>query len=680
MAIAQGFRYAVAMLHLGVCYYPEHWPRARWRQDATLMREAGFNTVRLAEFAWGLLEPEPGTFTFEWLDTAIETLAAADLQVVLGTPSAAPPAWLTAAHPDVLPVGADGQLRMPGSRRHYCVTCELYQEHVDRVVIAMAERYGAHPAVIGWQIDNELGCHDTTRCYCLRCQNAFQDWLAHRYASVEALNTAWGTAFWSQRYGRWEEVLVPQGMVYDANPGHWLDWCRFSSESNVKFLQRQVDLLRRLAPAHWLTHNFMGGFDDLDYTALAAPLDIVGWDNYAPTGSTPASVAFGHDRMRGHKRRSFWVLEQQCGQINWSLYNPTLRPGEARLRTFQAVARGADGVLYFRWRSGPIGAEQLHSGVLPHDGIPGRTYRELTATAAELALLPEMGVEPAPIALWWSEANRWALKQQPHHQTLREVGPDAYDQPFYEVLHGWNQPVDVLAPSQDLTGVRVLVAGTQYLADEAMALRLIDFVRLGGHLVLSVRSGFKDLHNRVSPQGPLGPLRQLLGTRVLEFDSPPPEVVNGVRFADGATVPVSSWMEVLAPSEDVEVVARYTDDYYAGEPAIVARTVGLGKVWYLGALGEGTELAQEVLGRVLSEAGIPVGERADGVEVVSRPSEAGRVWFYMNHRAEPRQVVVEVEGEDLLNGGAAPKSLTLPAYGVAVIREPHPESADSPSI
>lgn len=665
MAIAPPILYAVAMILLGACYYPEHWPRARWGLDAALMREAGFNTVRLAEFAWGLLEPAPGEFDFEWLDAAIDTLAAEGLGIILGTPSAAPPAWLTAAHPDVLPVGFDGVVRMPGSRRHTCLTSELFQEHVDRIVTAMAERYGPHPAVFAWQIDNELGCHDTARCYCLRCQHGFQAWLARRYKTLDALNAHWGTAFWSQRYGHWEEVLAPRALVYDANPGHWLDWCRYSSDTHLKFLERQAALLRRLAPGHTITHNFMGGFDALDYTALAAPLDVAGYDNYQPAGVGSAGAAFGHDRMRGHKRRSYWVLEQQCGQVNWSLYNPTLRPGEARLRTYQAIARGADAVLYFRWRAGAIGAEQLHSGILPHDGIPGRTYRELKATAAELARLPALGVEAAPVALWWSAPNRWALAQQPHHQALREAGPDAYDQPFYEALYDLNVPVDVLAPSQDLAGVRVLVAATQYLADEAMALRLIDFVRLGGHLVLSVRSGFKDMANRVSPQGPLGPFRQLLGTRVLEFDAP--ETVNGVRFTDGTVVPAATWLEVLAPSEDVEVMARYTDDYYAGEPAVVARTVGRGRVWYVGALGDA--LAREVVGRVLAEAGVAGRE---GVEVVSRPGEGGRVWFYLNHRAEPARVE-GVAGRDLLTGEEAPHALVLPAFGVAVVQEPTTE-------
>lgn len=620
------------MIHLGVCYYPEHWPEERWATDARLMREAGLSVVRLAEFSWALLEPEEGSYDFAWLDRAIATLADAGLRIMLGTPTATPPAWLTAAHPDVLPVGADGQLRQPGSRRHYCATSELYWRATQRVVSRMAERYGRHPAVIGWQIDNELGCHDTVRCYCARCAYGFTRWLEHRYGTLEALNEAWGTVFWSQRYAEWPEILPPRGLVYDANPGHWLDWCRYSSQNQAEYLAFQAGILRELAPGQWLTHNLMGGFDELDHAKLVEPLDMVGWDNYMPPGVTPTHVAMAHDRMRGLLRRPFWVLEQQVGNINWGRYNPTLRPGEARLRTLQAIAHGAEGVLYFRWRAGLIGAEQLHSGILPHDGVPGRTYDEVKAIAAEVGQLPPLGPVVAPVALLYGEENRWALRLQPHHQDLRDEGPDAYDVPFYSALHRLGVGVDVVPPEAELSSYPVVVAATQYVMDEPLIARLRAYAEGGGQLVFSVRSGFKDASNRVRA----GAIGDLVGARVAEWDSPAPEVWNAVEFEDGTRADVSRWMELLDPAEGTEVLARYTEDYYAEVPAIVRRPLGRGHVWYVGALGEGPDLAETVMRRVMASAAIPVWDLPEGVEVVTRE----KATFLLNHGETPASVTL----------------------------------------
>jgi beta-galactosidase len=365
------------------------------------------------------------------------------------------------------------------------------------------------------------------------------------------------------------------------------------------------------------------------------------------------------------------VLEQQCGAINWAPYNPALAPGEARLRVFQAIARGADGILFFRWRAAQTGAEQLHSGVLPHDDQPGRIYGELQAVARELARLPVLGLAAAPVAMLWSEPNRWALQQQPHQAELAEEGPDAYEVGFYQALVGAGLPVDLVPPERDLAGYRVAIAPAQYLVDPALARRLADWVEAGGQLVLGVRSGFKDADNRVSPQGPLGYLRPLVGARVAEWDAPAPGAPLALRGPDGQEWPVSRWREALAPEAGTEVHARHVGGLFDGQPALVSRAVGEGRVWYLGALGDDPALYDWLLGRVAAEAGLAATPLPPSVELQARPCAQGTLRFVLNHAAQPVTLSLPFGGQDLLAGAprAAGEAITLPGFGVAAILE-----------
>ena len=369
------------MIKLGVDYYPEHWPEAGWANDARLMREAGLNVVRIAEFAWTRMEPQEGHFEFDWLDRAVQTLADAGLQVILGTPTCTPPAWLVRKYPDILQQDAVGHLRQFGSRRHYCANSPIYREKTETIVRRMAERYAAHRGVTGWQIDNEFGLHDTARCYCPRCKAAFRRWLQTRYGSIEALNEAWGAVFWSQEYSDWSEIEPPMLTVTEPNASQVLDYYRFSSDSWVDYEKFQMDLLRKYSPGKPITHNFMGNFSELDYHDLAQPVDWVSWDSYPagydekmddrgyePDEPRPASLAFDagdpyitgwcHDIMRGLKQSPFWVIEQQCGNVNWADYNTAVRANTVRLWTWHALASGADGVVYFNFRACRFAQEQ----------------------------------------------------------------------------------------------------------------------------------------------------------------------------------------------------------------------------------------------------------------------------------------------------------------------------------
>ena len=539
----------------GVDYYPEHWPEERWPLDARMQREAGFNTVRLAEFAWSRLEPSAGHFDFDWLDRAIDVLAAEGMQVVLGTPTAAPPAWLIDQDRTILPVDATGHRVSFGGRRHYCPTHPAFHAATQRIATAMAEHYARHPAVVGWQIDNEFGGNGTARCYCDSCRNAFLQWLQRRYGSVDALNQAWGTVFWSQEYSAWQQVPLPLPPSGIHNPSLELAYRRFASDAFVGYQQLQIDLLRRLAPNQWITTNLMRAFTPLDYAALAQPLDFVSWDNYPRSrrvpGVHPDQVAFTHDLMRGLRGgQGFWIMEEQSGACGWEIVKSTPRPGEIRLWTYQAVGHGADGIVYFRWRTCRFGAEEYWHGILDHDGRPNRRYAEVGQTGAELARLApllEGTCVQADVALLRAYDVLWALEIQPHHP---ELTYDAIQQAWFNGFYQRGIQTNIVSPSADLSRYRVVVAPALFLADTQSAARLEAFVDAGGTLVLTFRSGVKDPENVVVDQTLPGPFARVCGVEVAEYDCAEVGEVRHVDLQlDGSSVSCEArwWLEVLRP-------------------------------------------------------------------------------------------------------------------------------------
>src|SRR5215212_6049719 len=368
------------MFTFGVDYYPEHWPEARWSVDAQLMAEAGFNTVRLAEFAWSRLEPQPGVFDFAWL-----------VRAILGTPTASPPPWLMQAQPDLFRVDEQGRRLTFGNRREYCPSHPLYHDCTRAIVTVMAEHYAPHPHVVGWQIDNEFG----DRCYCPVCRDAFQHWLRRRYETLDALNGAWGTIFWSHVYTDWSQIPVPVATGGSPNPGLALDFARFASDTYVAYQQLQIDLLRSRTSGQFITHNLMGfGYDKINYYDLARELDLVTWDNYPRTQWSlaadvdPSGPALAAATMYGLKQQPFWVMEQQAGPGGWELVSVMPRPGELRLWAYQQIAHGADGIIFFRWRTARHGAEQYWHGLLEHDG-------RARPTAGSARLAANWGPPPA---------------------------------------------------------------------------------------------------------------------------------------------------------------------------------------------------------------------------------------------------------------------------------------------
>ncbi len=381
----------------GADYYPEHWPEERWPEDARLMAEAGFNVVRMAEFAWSRLEPHDSVFDFTWLDRAIEILADQGIQTVLGTPTASPPPWVMDTDPAMYRILPDGKPLYYGNRRGYCPNHPIYWQHTRRIVEKMAAHYAGNPYVIAWQIDNEFG----DPCYCQVCRRGFQVWLKQRYGTLDELNEKWGTVFWSHVYTDWKQLPIPYEHI-SQNPGLALDFKRFASASYVRYQQMQIEILRKHSQQP-ITHNFMGfDYNKINYYDLAEPLEFVSWDNYLrvfwdmKAEIDPSQAALSHDTMRGLKKKNFWVMEQQAGPTGWEIIGDTPKPGELRLWVYQAIAHGADGMVYFRWRTCRFGSEQYWHGVLDHPGIPGRRYREIAQVGEELArwVLAEAQITP----------------------------------------------------------------------------------------------------------------------------------------------------------------------------------------------------------------------------------------------------------------------------------------------
>src|SRR6266571_9125159 len=516
----------------GVDYYPEHWSTERWPEDAKLMQQASMNTVRLAEFAWSRLEPKEGSFDFAWLDEAIDVLMARSIRVILGTPTAAPPAWLIETHPEILPVNEDGQRAGFGMRRHYCPTHPAFLSATRRIVEALATHYHEHPAVFAWQIDNELGnIANGTRCHCSSCRTTFQRWLQRRYGSLEHLNSKWGTVFWSQEYTAWEQIPVPVRNVRSGSPGSahnpalYLDFARFTSDMWVQYQQFQVRILRDLCPHHLVTHNLMGLFPYVDYVALAQNLDVVSWDNYPrlPTPWSPFNggwnachVAMAHDLVRSLKGRTFWVMEQQAGPSGWGRLSPTPLAGEIRLWTLQSVARGAEAIVYFRWRTCRVGTEQHWHGILPYDGTPGRRYEEICQTGEELRRLDTLVAAdfPAEVAILRSYDTLWAFEAQP---TTEGLSYDDQIGRYYRAFWRRNMAIDLVTEDHSWKPYKLLVAPCLFVLREEVSTRLHTWVEAGGTLVLSFRSGVKDEYNRVVDQPLPGALRDLAGVHVIDY-------------------------------------------------------------------------------------------------------------------------------------------------------------------
>lgn len=642
---------------LGVCYYPEHWPEDWWVKDAARMRNMGITYVRIGEFAWSRYEPKRGQYDWGWLDRAIDVLGKAGLKVVLGTPTAAPPKWLMDEFPDIAPVDEQGRQKGFGSRRHYTFSSEIYWQESRRIVEVMAKRYGKHEFLAGWQTDNEFGCHMTVLSYGPEDLKAFRNWLRKTYQSTDQLNEAWGNVFWAMEVSSFDEVSLPNLTVTESNPAAKLDFWRFQSSQVAAYNKMQCDIIRTYSPGRWITHNFMGFFNEFDHWEVAKDLDLSSWDSY-PIGfaetflqdedekrkwsetSHPDIAPFHHDLYRGTGRGRFWVMEQQPGPVNWATWNPIPKRGMVRLWTWEALAHGAEVVTYFRWRQAVSAQEQMHAGLnLPGLQELSQGGHEAAQVGLELKTLGQLPqVHKAKVALVYDYESSWMTRIQPQGQDFR----------FYELAFRWYEAaramgldVDFVQPGSSLDGYALVLVPTlthiDHKAEHA-------FTSTNAIVLYGPRTGSKTRHLAIPPELPPGPLGKLLDTRILEVSSTRPGHSFKVKGRVSGTA--SRWREVL--ETDAGVLSSFED----GSAALVANK----NHYYLACWPE-AKLLTATMKLVAGKANLETVTLPEGLRLRQR----GNLVFAFNYGTKSQKP--NIKGK-LLLGKAA-----VPPQGIAIWKQ-----------
>jgi beta-galactosidase len=650
-------------LHLGAAWYPEHWPEERWPEDIRLMRAAGLTVVRVGEFAWSAMQPAAGRFNFAWLEHAINLLAAEGIATVLGTPTAAPPAWLVQQYPDLLAVDESGRRVQFGNRCHYCVTSPDFLAETEVLVQAMAEKFGSNQHVIGWQIDNEYN----RVCYCGRCQGLFQRFLQQKYGSLESLNERWSTSYWSETYSAWEQIPIPIGY---HNPGLMLEFKHFITASYRKFQRLQLDLLHpHLKPGVWITHNFMNWFDGYDHYSMAEDLDKASWDWYVASGHNDYLKSGAiHDLTRGFKRCNFWVIETQPGNVNWLPPNNVLHKGEAYAMAWHAVAHGAEAMLYWQWRSALGGQEQYHGTLVDQSGQPRPFFQEVQQVGRDFAAISDLlagSFVKAPVALLNCYASRWSIGWQRHNSDFDYV---AHFNHYYRPLAARNINVDVISADEPLDGYKLVVAPALLILNEKRVAQLQEFIRNGGVLVLTLRSGMKDEFNALLPSRQPGALAEMAGLEVEDYYSLEDTIpVKGNSFLGTARL----WAERLRLLDGSKAtpMARYgtCNGWLDDQVAVAVNHHGNGMVYYVGTWLD-QDSQQVLMDQILASAGLTSIPTPVGVELRTRQKTGGaELFFFINHTRSEQTVCLPWFGYDHLGRQDVQAELKLSPYGVAVL-------------
>lgn len=646
----------------GVDYYPEHWDRSEWKKQAELMSEGNFNTVRMGEFAWKLFEKSEGEFDFSLMDEAIEILSKKGIKVILGTPTAAPPKWLVNKY-DILMRDKYGRARGWGARRESCANNPYYIEKSKIIVGEMAKHYKDDPNVIAWQIDNEFGCHASTHCYCEHCRKAFAKWLEDKYGTIENLNKIWGTVFWSLDFDSFDDIILPSynscentwGNNWSHNPALDLEYRRFASDSWVKYQKMQIDIIKKYTDLP-VTHNLMGHFSDIDYYDLANDLDFVSWDNYPDNqwGSSEYEyVDMAHEIMRGVKDKNFVVMEEQSGPAGWDIVGSAPRPGQLRLWTYQAIAHGGEGIVYFRFRTALFGMEQYWYGVLDHDGVPRRRYYELQKLGSEIQKLEKYIVDSENIydaLIVKSYDNLWG------HDIKRHAGKYNYENHLYEFFRAnCRLNINTAVSRGEYEKYKAVYMPAYNIIDESELEEIKKYVYGGGVLVLTFRSGTRDSFNNVRPISLPGLFAEMAGIEVIEFDALRKPVSIEGKISGRANI----WCDIIEP-KTAGAISVYAEEYYKGRAAVTVNNYGKGKVYYVGC--DLDESAMDSLVRLISEsAGIKITDAPTGVEIVRRKGFA----IVLNHNEY--ETDVPLSGVSLISGDKF--SGRLESYGVDFVAE-----------
>ena len=658
------------VMRYGADYNPEQWPREVWQDDVRLMAEAGVNIVSLGIFSWALLEPRPGEWDFTWLDEIMDLLHENGIDVDLATASASPPPWLSTLHPEVLPVTHDGTVLHQGGRQHWRPTSPVFRSYALRLVRTIAERYADHPALVAWHISNELGCHNVYD-YSDDAARAFREWLQDRYATLDDLNNAWGTAFWSQHYAEWDEIVPPRVAPTHVNPGRQLDFERFSSDALRDYLRAENAVLAEVTPSVPRTTNFMVTevFPSIDYATWVQDVDFVSNDHYLRPGAGAHDELSFSANLTGNlaQGRPWFLMEHATSAVNWRDVNTVKREGELMRDALTHVGHGADAVCYFQWRQSRAGGERYHSAMVPHAGEDSRVYRDVASLGRTLGgLAPVTGSRrlPARVAILFDWESWWVAERDSHPSNRLRYRDEALQ--WYTALLDLGARADVVPVGSSIDGYEIVIAPMLHVVADDLRRRLEAFVATGRELIVTYFSGIVDEHDRVWLGGYPGALRDLLGVLAEEFVPLLPEQRTALSNGTSASL----WTERLRIVDDsVDVVATYTDGDLAGGPAITRRAVDGGSATYV-ASDLGREGARMLLAGLAD--GIPAlrGDvRAAGgsLEVIVRADETAEYAFLVNRTDE--DVVSPLEGgEPLLDEMSNGATVTVPPRGVVVVR------------
>jgi beta-galactosidase len=659
----------------GVDYYPEQWDEKMWEQDARRMKEAGVNVVRIGEFAWALMEPEEGKFDFSLFDRAIATLARYDIKVILGTPTATPPKWLTHKYPEVLHVYASGQPADDQSRRHYCYNSPVYRRLSKRIVERLSEHYKDSPQVIGWQIDNEFN-NENPECYSESCRVAFRGWLKEKYKTLDELNRRWGTVFWSQLYTDWEQINLPRPTPAFHNPGLILDYKRFISDSVTSYMEDQLNVIRKNRPNDFVTQN--GVFKNIDYYRLDRNLDLQSTANYPLFVDEPQyPIATALTFSRSFTGR-FMIMEQQTGPAGQTYLLRVPEPGQMNLWAFQSIAHGADGIVHFRWRSARRGAEEYWYGVLDHDDIPRDRFQEFKKEGAEIN---RIGAEilgskvVSDIAVIYDFEAEWAYD---HQYFTREVSVRSALGHLLRAASELKYNMDFISPGADFSRYKIIFAPYLLMVDAELAGRIKQFVARGGVFVMGAHGAVKDSDNAMTGQTiPIEGLTDLFGVEAASFQvyQQPSAGKNNLSFTAGGgragatSVPVNVFADVLKP-RGATVIAVWDRDFMRGLPAATENRSGMGKAVYYGSFFN-LEAARYLLGRYAAEQKLKplFANFPKEVEVTRRTKGRDNYYFILNHSEGSVTVSPGAGYFDLLAGRASAALLTLKPFEYRVLKK-----------
>ncbi|WP_099469710.1 beta-galactosidase [Konateibacter massiliensis] len=663
----------VSKIVYGGDYNPEQWTEDIWEEDMRLLKLAGIDILTLNVFNWATLQPSEEEYRFDKLDKIMDLVREHGFFVCLATSTGAHPAWMARKYPDILRVEFNGMKRKFGGRHNSCPNSPTYQKYSVELARRLAERYQSYENIVAWHVSNEFG----GECYCENCEKAFRLWLKEKYGTLEELNRAWNTTFWGHTFYDWEEIVLPnllsEHFEHDRTQfqGISLDYRRFNSESLRKNFQAEYEVIKKVTPHIPITTNFMGSYKPLDYKDWANYLDFISWDNYPANEDSPAQIAFQHDLMRGIKGgKPFVLMEQTPSVSNWLSYNALKRPNVMRLLSYQAVAHGADGVMFFQMRRSVGACEKLHGAVIDHAGHKNtRVYREVQALGEELKGIGENTLGATAknsVALYFDWDNWWAIEYSAGPSRELKYKDEVMN--YYEALHRQNIPVDIIGPEDELTPYKIVIAPTLYMTKNGYEEKLKRFVEAGGTFVTTFFSGIVEKHDLVVTGGYPGPLRELLGIWVEESDALPPDMENEFIY-EGEAYPAKLLCDI-SHLEGAGALAVYEKDFYKGTPALTAHSYGRGRAYYVGTRSS-EEFYTNFLKKLCEEQGIkPLAAPVANVEVTKRINEMGSFLFFLNHAGESREICMEQDGVELLTNRAVTKGerITMQAKDVRIIK------------